>query len=65
MPSAVVPQFEIYSLTEGVILNGLQAMKDLAWSRYTLCHVLMPMRARSFGTEVPQDDAVEVGTISN
>ena len=49
-------------LTQGVILNGLQAVKDLACSRYSpFAPALLPMRARSFGTEVTQEDAAATG----
>jgi hypothetical protein len=41
----------------GVILNGLQAVKDLARSTSALRPDIVLVQARSFGTEVPQDDA--------
>jgi hypothetical protein len=44
-------------LIQAVILNGLQAVKDPAWSGYALQRTIVQVRAKSFGAEVPQDDA--------
>jgi len=45
----------------GVILNGLQAVKDLAGSRYTLSPCVATDPRQSFGTEGPQDDPAGEG----
>jgi hypothetical protein len=40
-----------------VILNGLQAVKDLARGVSAAWSAIVLQRPRSFGTELPQDDA--------